>query len=115
MTTLTQDNVNDILLDNNGELRISSGNEAYGFILADAIRTLRGELQLNIESGIPYQDTVWEGRRRINLWKDYVTKKIISYDFVESITSFIAEMTSDSTLKYTIVVRTNDGNITVEG
>lgn len=77
---------NDIFLDSTtGQIAIAKGLEAYGTLLADAIRTLTGELQLDTTRGIPYMTTIFIGMRKVNAWKMYVRKRLLEFDFVQDI------------------------------
>lgn len=112
MTTFSTDSSNDLHLDQNGQIAISSGRNAYGEIITAAIRTLVGELQLDIERGVPYLSTSFGGN--IAGWKASVRNIINRYDFVNSIESF--NYTIDgNVLNYKIVIDTDDGEVTVEG
>ena len=113
MRTLNQTSRNDIYLTSDGDLSLTDGRKAYGYILADAMRTVRGEVQLDTSKGIPYQTTVWENRKRLGLWKHYVQELIGGYDFVVSITSFEASIDGSGILNYDMTVETKDGEVTL--
>lgn len=114
MKVLAQNGMNDIFLDSKGDFVFAEGVDAYATILADAVRTLIGELQLNVEAGIPWLETVFNSPNEIPLWKHNVSKMVLSYPFVESITSIATEIIPDSkTMKYTLTVVTDLGNVEV--
>lgn len=108
---------NDIYLaDNTSRIEFASASDkqAYAYILSDAIRTVRGEMQLDSNLGIPYFDTIFKNQNRVNIWKHYVTELVRSYDFVVGIIRFDYEIDSNSkTLKYELEVETVDGNVII--
>lgn len=97
------------------EFATASDKNAYAYIIGDAIRTVKGELQLDTESGIPYFATVFDRSDKLNIWKHYVQKKILSYDFVVGIPKFDVEIVGgeDRILKYDMTVNTIDGPVDV--
>lgn len=105
--------VYDIYLDANGDFAFASGIDAYGNIIADAIRTLEGELQLDIERGIPYQRTIWETVSRLNIWKIYVRNTILEYPFVVGIDAMTVDISRGSHLNYSITIQTDLGTVEV--
>ena len=113
MTSLAQNSNNDIFA-TDGILAVSSGKDAQAHIIADAIRTLEGELQLDIEAGIPYQRTVWESRSKINIWQHFVRERVLAFPFVQEIISFTVDLGTEHLLHYTLTVRTDNDTITVE-
>lgn len=113
MRTLSQTKTNDIYLTSDGDFAMSDGQEAYGLILADAVRTLRGEIQLDVSIGIPYQTTVWANRNRLAIWKHYVKDTISGYAFITGIHRFDASVDEKDVLNYEIVIETDKGDVTV--
>lgn len=113
MTTLSQNASNDIYLTSDGDFAMSEGQESYGLILADAVRTLRGEIQLDVSIGIPYETTVWHSRGRLAMWKHYVKDTIGRYAFVTGIHRFDASVDDKGVLNYDIVIGTDKGDVTV--
>jgi len=111
--TLSVNEANDIYLVN-GDLAVSSGKTAQGQIINAAIRTRRGELQLDTERGIPYFETVFESpsKDNIDLWESSVRDTIMGFDFVESIEKFDIQMDYErNVLRYSAKVKTVDGDI----
>ena len=115
MINLSQNfNQYDIGLTPDGKLAISEGAEAYGNSIACSIRTLRGELQLDVEAGIPYLETIFESNNNIELWKHRVREVIDGFDFVVSIDSFTTEWdVSKNLLKYNLRITTTKGEVEV--
>lgn len=121
MRTLTQstwggNHVYDINIGEDGDFLFTNPDdprEAYGNIIADAIRTLEGELQLDIERGIPYQRTIWETVSRLNIWKIYVRNTILEYPFVVGIDGMTIDISSGNHLNYSITIQTDLGTVEV--
>lgn len=115
-TTSGGNHVYDIGIGADGDFLFTSADdprEAYGNIVADAIRTLEGELQLDIERGIPYQRTIWETVGRLNVWKIYVRRTILDYPFVRAIENFDISISNGRELDYKITITTDYGTVEV--
>lgn len=96
------------------EIAMVTDKNAYAYIIGDAIRTVKGELQLDTENGIPYFATVFDRSDKLNIWKHYVEKKILGFDFVTGISQFNAEIIGDDRmLKYDMIVETIDGEVSI--
>lgn len=115
MTTFSQNFPGyDIGLDSNGMLAFVSGKEAYANMIANAVRTLTGELQLDVEAGIPWMDSVFNEIGNTSLWEHRVREVIEDFDFVDAIESFVAEYNfATKTLKYQITISTTEGIVEV--
>lgn len=108
----TADHIYDIYLDDAGDFAFNEGRSAYGDILAAAMRTLEGEMQLDTDRGIPYQRTVWESVTKENVWEIYVRRTITAYPFVVRIESLNVSI-ENGNLHYTLVVETTDGTVEI--
>lgn len=116
MKTLEQNSAHDIVLKANGDFAFVEGIDSYAVIIADSVRTLIGELQLDIEAGIPWLETVFNSPNEIPLWKHNVSKTVLAYPFVTSVTSIVTEIIPDpKIMKYTLTVATGLGNVEVSG
>lgn len=114
MTALSQTTVNDIFLTSEGDFAMSEGKEAYANVIADVVRTYRGELQLDTGMGVPYFETVFDSVNGIDIWKSEVRKRVLSLSFVRSIDSFSASWnTENHILSYSMTVSTDNGTVTV--
>lgn len=111
MKTLAQDSQNDIVIAG-GDFKIASGVDAYAVIIADAVRTVTGELQLDTERGIPYFETVFKSVNGIDIWKSDVRKRVIGFSFVKSIDSFDVSY-ANKKLDYTMMITTDSGTVTI--
>ena len=111
MKTLAQDSQNDIIIAL-GDFATVGGVDACAVIIADAVRTVTGELQLDTERGVPYFETVFKSVNGIDIWKSDVRRRILSFSFVKSIDSFDVSY-MDKRLYYTISITTDGGTVTV--
>ena len=94
------------------DIRTVDGVEAYAVVIGDAIRTVRGELQLDTERGVPYFETVFKSVNGIDIWKNDVRKRVLEFPFVKSIDSFDVSY-ANRKLKYTMRLTTDAGDVTV--
>ena len=95
-------------------LSFNTGKQAYADIIGDTIRTVSGELQLDVNRGVPYFETVFKSVNGIDIWKDDVRKIMNGLSFVKSIVSFDVSWDPVSRkLNYEMVVETDDGEVTV--
>lgn len=95
-------------------LSFNTGKQAYADIIGDTIRTVSGELQLDVNRGVPYFETVFKSVNGIDIWKDDVRKIVNGLSFVKSIVSFdVSWNTISRKLNYEMVVETDDGEVTV--
>lgn len=117
MITFSQDtSANDIYIDANGLLAISTGKQAYADIITDAIRTIRGELWSDTEFGVGYFGTVFARSNSISEWEQRVRSVIDAFDFVTSISSFDTKYEPTThTLSFKIVIETDAGTAEVVG
>lgn len=114
MTTISQttDGMNDLYIGDDGIIAMSTGRQSYADTIVDAIRTLRGELQLETEKGIQFLETVFSSRNRLSEWELQVRELVESFDFVKGITSFTISIDERThTLSYVMKVDTPDGEV----
>ena len=93
-------------------LSFDNGKQAYADIIGDAIRTVRGELQLDTGRGVPYFETVFKSVNGIDIWKNDVRKRVLEFPFVQSIDSFDVSY-ANRRLEYTMRLTTDAGDVTV--
>lgn len=109
--TIAVNEDNDIYLVN-GDIAMADGKDARAQIISAALRTRRGELQLDTERGVPYFETIFQSGSRYNiqLWEAYVRKTVSEFDFVKSISSFVYDIDyKTGIIRYTLVVEGTDG------
>lgn len=116
MTTLAQGAKNDISVGADGLLSTVLGKNAYEQIVAAAIRTLTGELQLDLERGVPWMSTMLARKNRTEIWKHWVEKRVAEFDFVERVKSFTVDFDADAhTVKFRLVIASkDDGEVAIE-
>ena len=114
MKTFSQDSHNDIRIGSDGQFATVDGLDAYSAMIADVVRTVRGELQLDTERGVPYFETVFKSVNGIDIWKNDVRKRVLALSFVRSIDSFSASWKpEDHILSYSMTVSTDNGTVTI--
>ena len=114
MKTFSQDSHNDIRIGSDGQFATVDGHDAYSVVIADVVRTVRGELQLDTGAGVPYFETVFDSVNGIDIWKSEVRKRVLALSFVRSIDSFSASWKAGNrTLSYSMTVSTDNGTVTI--
>lgn len=114
MKSLVQDPANHDIVIKDGNFAIAYDKDACAHIIADVVRTLEGELQLDTEAGIPYERTIWSSVKSIALWKHYVTQAVSRLPFVSEITSFTTELIGSNILSYELnITLTTEETVTV--
>lgn len=112
--TFEQNGTNDIVLDANGQISVVSGKNAYILIIADTVRTLKGEPVFATDAGVDYFNTVFQSASRISIWKHHVIEAVSKLPFVLSVVSLEANWSvASKTMDYTLVVETDEGSLTV--
>ena len=95
-------------------LSFNNGKQAYADIIGDTVRTVCGELQLDVNRGVPYFETVFKSVNGIDIWKNDVRKIVNGLSFVKSIVSFdVSWNPLNRKLNYEMVVETDEGKVTV--
>jgi len=95
-------------------LAMNEGKSAYADIISAAIRTITGELQLDINRGIPYFETIFDNVNAIPIWKSKVIKVIGEYSFVKSVSNISVKIDwNNKILTYSMDVETDDGVVTI--
>lgn len=98
----------------NGQLAVASGLEAYAQALEAVVKTVYGELPLDVEAGIPYFSTVFLTPRETTSWAAAVRDAAKSLPFVVSVDSLdYALNPADGRLSYTLTVTTDAGSVSV--
>lgn len=108
-----KDHINDIYIVN-GQFGIAKDKDACGQVISSVIRTVKGELQLDITRGIPYFSTVFTSRRHLQIWANAVRKAVKELTFVKDIVSFEYEINNkENKLTYEMEVSTIYGDVSV--
>jgi hypothetical protein len=80
-----QSTINDITLDDFGNLAIISDLDALMNIIKCVVRVNMGELQYNLRKGVPYFQTIFSEKNLIYLWESYLREAISNVRGVRSI------------------------------
>lgn len=107
--------LNHDIFTNAGQLAMCDGKLAYAQILEAAILTVKGELQLDEERGIPYFSTIFRSQRRANQWKNLVIRRVMEFDFVKSVLNFSYSVDNrNHVINYSMSVSTDIGTATLK-
>lgn len=114
MRTVSINSTNDIFL-KNGNLAMSENAEATGMVVANRIRTLKGELPLNTEEGIPYLDILQTNNPDLRLLQFYLMSTAKKVPTVIGINN-LEFKSKNGQLSYTIELETKyDEEVTING
>lgn len=114
LTFLTTETENDLYLDEVGN--IATGDDLQSIIqrVKNKIRTIRGELQLNITDGIPYFETLLKMQSPdVGVWESYAVKAALAVNDVLGVKSMVSKIT-DNVLSYRMEIETIYGMGVVE-
>lgn len=104
--------INDIGVDAYGNIAMAKNDKAVRDIVDALVKTHKGELQLAIDRGIPYDSTVFVHKKFLPIWEAEVRDAVKSCEGVTGIESFEYTLEGDE-LHYTIVITTEYGTETV--
>lgn len=126
--TIATDEHNDIYLDGGGNLAISADREALANIVLNVFRTNYGELQFNIDDGIPYFATIFNNAPNIRMFEAFLRDRALAIPGIESVGAFSYNVTetpvqfsdngkkfNESHLNYRMQLTSDIGVITVDG
>lgn len=113
MKTISLNSSNDIYT-THGNLAIAEGVDAIAQACQCAIRTLRGELVLNVDEGIPYFDVLYTNFPNLDLLKAYMIEAVQKIDGVIAIKSINFKINGEK-LNYVMEIRTSKGEVTING
>lgn len=98
----------------NGDFAYVEGKDAYAIFIESAILTRLGELQYDINRGIPYFSTVFASRNNLSLFEAYIRKTILEFSFVTQIKELTLSQPNDiHTLNYRAVIETDEGIVSI--
>lgn len=126
--TIATDGRNDIYLDGAGNLVLAEDREALANIVLNVFRTNYGEMQFNVDDGIPYFATIFNNAPNVRMLEAFLRDRALSIPGIESIGAFsynIAETPvefanggrkfNESRLNYRMQLNSDIGVITVDG
>jgi hypothetical protein len=98
----------------NGDFTYVEGKDAYAVFIESAILTRLGELQYDINRGVPYFSTVFDSRNNLSLFEAYIRKTILDFSFVTQIKELVLSQPNDiHTLTYRAVIETDEGIVSI--
>ena len=112
--TLARDENCDLFVDANGDIALAVGMEAYAQIVNAKMRTVLGELPMDVNGGLPYFQTIFKDSSMVDVFEAEAIKMLEGIDFVSSVESFTCEVRGD-VLYYTAEIVTDKGAMTVNG
>jgi hypothetical protein len=117
MSTLSfaTDENNDLYLDENNNIALATDENAVAQDCEHAIKTVLGELVLNINVGVPYFQVAFNGAPNINQFAAAIRAAIISANpgVVQVVSLDISQI--EDTLKYTTQIETIYGMVFLNG
>ena len=106
--------VNDMYLVE-GQVALCEGKARHAEVLASVMRTVRGEIELDIEEGLPFFSTVF-GYRQAEAMAIEIESRARQLDFVKEIRDFRWSVNDQKgTFSYKLTVLTEDGEVTISG
>lgn len=114
MKTFNTNTNNDIFLDDLGNISVVESLDAETKIIENVIKTQRGELQLEIEKGVPYFETIFSSSGDVSIWQNFMTDEVESVEGVIRVESFDVKIT-ENTLSYEMNILTDYGNSEIRG
>lgn len=114
MLSIATDENNDIYLDEFGNLATVTGIGAVAQVCRNTVLTTYGELIYNLDSGIPYFETIFTDPPNIELFQNAVVEALQNVEGVVQIKSFEYSV-NGGTLSYTAEIQTVYGDMTLNG
>lgn len=114
LSLLTNNEKNDLYLDERGNLAVGQGTFAIAQACRNALRLSLGELPLDITAGIPYLEDVFISNSSLGVAQAYMMQAIMNVDGVVKIKTFNLKRLGD-VFAYSAVIITNQGEIEING
>jgi len=115
MKAFKTDENNDLFLDGTHNIAMCEDINAVVQVSENVVRCQLGELQFDVNRGIPYMETIFcNGMADVPIWKSYMIKALEKTDGVSSVSSFDVEIDGD-VLKYTATIETIYGTAQITG
>ena len=108
---------NDLYLDQMGNIAMSNSDiEALKNVIENVVKTQMGELQLNINKGVPYFQTIFSHQTNVPYWKVYMIDAIENVEGVISCEYFNIDIDNEKNLlTYIASIKTEFGDILLNG
>jgi hypothetical protein len=113
---------NDMYLDNQGNISLSTDLQAVLEECAQAARTLLGECIFDTTIGIPYQQVLWIGVPNIQQWIAALRQAFLAVSGVTEVISIVAEQQTNTVISsqsadmlvFTAIIQTIYGTGTIQ-
>lgn len=112
--TIATDSINDIYVGADGNLALASGLQAALQDAEHAAKTLRGEMVLAVDQGIPYFQVVWSGVPNVSAFEAAMRQALLAVPDVLEVVS-LSTVRLGATLAYEAVIRTIYGIGSING
>ena len=116
-TLATSQVTNDLYIDPiTGNLAVFRDLQAVLQACEHAAKTRLGEMILNIDQGIPYFETIWNGHPNLAQFEAALRSAFLAVTNVVEVVSLITSIiSSTNVLSYTAVIRTTFGGGVISG
>jgi len=115
MTKILAENANkDLFKGANNQLGILTDLDATIQACESIIETQRGELQYDINRGIPTDETLWSGVSNQQRFQFYCKEALLAIENVIGIKQFASEIVGNA-LVYEAIILTIFGEVTING
>lgn len=114
MTTFNTNSNNDIFLNTAGRIDISSDQYAILKVCENAIKTMKGELVLQGNEGMPNFQTIWSGSPNIPQYENAIRQTLLGVNGVHEIKD-IDVFVENNILKYNVTIKTIYGEESLNG
>ena len=108
--SITDDN--DIGLDDYGNIKIVTGDDAILCCCNAAIRAVKGEMVFEVDRGVAYEETLFD-RRDLVLFESSCRENLRRVDGVKAVKSFTASITGNTVYYTATIVTENDTEVTL--
>ena len=111
--TLSTDTSNDLYLGADGNIAVASGLDGVLQACQTAVKARRGEMVLDVESGIPYFETAFPGAYNVAQFEAAIRATILAVSGVRD--TAVVAVASGNLLSYTATIVTDFGTGTING
>ena len=111
LTFETSEN-NDFVIGADGNLSLVNGIDAVSFVCRSQALVEKGEVEFDVDQGIPRFDAVWNGVPNIPRFDAVLRQTILNVSGVQSIESLTIS-TVNNVLSYAATIKTNFGTLTI--
>lgn len=115
ITFATDPNTNDLFLDGYHNIATRTDVEAVLNVVANGVRTLQGEIQLDITIGVPYFETIFHTQSPdVSVWEGYMIQEAEKVQGVIRVNEMRSKI-ENNILSYEMEILTEYGIGTLQG